>query len=199
MCIYLFGNYVIADFRFVSTFFLYPRRRKRFWMHVCDTFNFFAMFLAELYRSSSMTAFIWSSSTTTGCPERSLSFNEKSPERNFANQFWHWRSFKASSPYTAHNFLWAFEALTPCFIKPCENKKAKCGENARFDSPYSNFICSSHRIQRWDEFGNAARRICFLANRIGGDASFSSYATSFIADHLSLLLLLLSFPMVLIY
>ena len=50
-------------------------------------------------------ALIWSSSISFDRPERCSSLSGKSPEWNLSNQFRHSLSFKASSPYTSHNFL----------------------------------------------------------------------------------------------
>ena len=39
------------------------------------------------------------------------SSTSKLPDRNFANQFWHWRSVNTSSPYTSDNFFLAWTAF----------------------------------------------------------------------------------------
>jgi len=68
-----------------------------------------------------------SSSASTGLPERGASSTSKLPDRNFANQFWHWRSVNTSSPYTSDNFF-----LLEQHFYLFDSKKVKYAENAAF-------------------------------------------------------------------
>ena len=107
-----FNSYAIQ----ISSVLKSPRRC--IWRSIVDfgIFNISSISRTVTWRCDSIMALVWLSSTSFGRPERCSSLkkqSEKSPERNLSNQFRHYLSFKASSPYTLHNFLAACAAFFP--------------------------------------------------------------------------------------
>ena len=77
---------------------------------------------------ASINAFIVSSSASTDLPERGASSTSKLPDRNFANQFWHWRSVDTCLLHTHRIIFFLLEQHFYLF----GSKKVKYAENAAF-------------------------------------------------------------------
>ncbi|GFS48534.1 hypothetical protein TNCV_309691 [Trichonephila clavipes] len=68
-------------------------------------------------------------SASTGLPERGASSTSKLPDRNLANQFWHWRTVNTPSHWSIS--FW----LEQHFYLLC-SKIVRYVENAAYRSPY---------------------------------------------------------------
>ena len=99
--------------------------------NVCDMLSFSAISRVVLRRLFSIIAFILSSSTSVERQKRGESLRSKSPEREGANQFWHWRSINDFS----HKHYTTFSELALRFYH-FESNKVRCDENDRLQSPF---------------------------------------------------------------
>ena len=83
---------IIEKLLFPETDFWRDKYLKCLSTHVCEMLSFSAISRVVICRFFFIVAFILSSSTSVGRPERGASLKSKSPERQRANQFCHWRS-----------------------------------------------------------------------------------------------------------